>query len=137
MNTQYVAALGLMSLASGVAHADASYEQTTQITGGTLTDAIRSISFLGKATKDMLAPTNSLTMVHGNEKAVVNKHSTEIIDLDKETMIHIDTDKKTYTVMTFAQMRQAAAEMMKRFQQAQPAQATAAQQPKSDLKSDL
>jgi hypothetical protein len=137
MNTHYVAALGLMSLVSGVASADASYEQTTQITGGTLTDTIRSISFLGKATKDMLAPTNSLTMVHGNEKAVVNKHSTEIIDLDKETITHIDTEKKTYTVMTFAQMRQAAAEMMKRFQQAPPAQAAAAQQPKSDLKTSF
>jgi hypothetical protein len=137
MNTHKVAALGLMSLASGMACADASYEQTSQITGGTLTDTIRSLSFLGKTTKDLLAPTNSLTMVHGNQKAVVNKNSTEIIDLDKETITRFDTEKKTYTVMTFAQMRQAAAEMMKRFQQAPPQQAAAGQQPKSDLKTSF
>ena len=137
MNTRNVAALGLMSLVSSVACADASYEQTSQITGGTLTDTIRSVSFLGGATKEMLAPTNSLTMVHGNQKAVINKDSTEIIDLDKETITHIDAAKKTYTVMTFAQMRQAAADMMKRIQQAPPQQAVAAQQPKSDLKTSF
>jgi len=137
MNTLNVAALGLMSLASGVAGADASYEQTSQITGGTLTDTIRSVSFLGSATKEMLAPTNSLTMVHGNQKAVINKNSTQLIDLDKETITHIDTAKKTYTVMTFAQMRQAAADMMKRIQQAPAQQAAAGQQPKSDLKTSF
>ena len=137
MNTHNVAALGLMSLVSGLAYADASYEQTSQITGGTLTETIRSFSFLGKATKEMLAPTNSLTMVHGNQKAVINKNSTEIIDLDKETITHIDTAKKTYTVMTFAQMRQAAADMMKKIQQAPPQQAAAGQQPKSDLKTSF
>ena len=137
MNTHKVAALGLMSLVSGLAYADASYEQTSQITGGTLTDTIRSFSFLGKATKEMLAPTNSLTMVHGNQKAVISKNSTEIIDLDKETITRFDTEKKTYTVMTFAQMRQAAADMMKRMQQAPPQQAAAGQQPKSDLKTSF
>jgi hypothetical protein len=137
MNTHNVAVLGLMSLLSGMAHADASYEQTSQITGGTLTDTIRSVSFLGKATRDLLAPTNSLTMVHGNQKAVINKNSTEIIDLDKETITRIDTEKKTYSVMTFAQMRQAAADMMKRIQQAPQKQAPAAQQPKSDLKTSF
>ncbi|MHB8474663.1 MAG: hypothetical protein ACYDBZ_00025 [Steroidobacteraceae bacterium] len=143
MNTHKVAALGLMSLVSGLACADASYEQTSQITGGTLTDTIRSFSFLGKATQEMLAPTNSLTMVHGNQKAVVSKNSTEIIDLDKETITRFDTEKKTYTVMTFAQMRQAAADMMKRIQQAPPQQtaagqqAAAGQQPKPDLKTSF
>jgi len=137
MNTYNVAALGLMSLVSGLAYADASYEQTSQITGGTLTETIRSFSFLGKATKEMLAPTNTLTMVHGNQKAVISKNSTEIIDLDKETITRFDTEKKTYSVMTFAQMRQAAADMMKRMQQAPPQQAAAGQQPKSDLKTSF
>ena len=136
MNTHRVAALGLLSLLGGVACADASYEQTSQITGGTLTDTIRSISFLGKA-KEMLAPTNSLTMVHGDQKAVINKNSTEIIDLGKETITHIDTEKKTYSVMTFAQMRQAVADMMKRMQQARSKRAPAARQPKSDLKTSF
>jgi hypothetical protein len=137
MKILIVGALGLMSLASGVAYADASYQQTSQITGGTLTDTIRSLSFLGKATKDLFAPTSSLTMVHGNQKAVVNKKSTQIIDLDKETITYFDIEKKTYTVMTFAQMRQAAADMMKRMQQALPQQVSAGKQPKTDLKTSF
>jgi hypothetical protein len=137
MNTQNVAALGVMSLLSGVACADASYEQTSQITGGTLTDTIKAVSFLGKATRDLLAPTSSLTMVHGDQKAVINKNSTEIIDLGKETITHIDTEKKTYSVMTFAQMRQAAADMMKKIQQAPAQHAPGAQQPKSNLKTSF
>src|SRR5579863_7191151 len=137
MTKHIAAALVLMSLASGVAHADASYEQTSQITGGNLIDSIRSVGFLGRATKDLLAPTNSLTLVHGNQKAVITKNSTQIIDLDKETITHIDTEKRTYTVMTFAQMRQAAAEMMKRMQQAQPRQAMAGKQSPSDLKTSF
>jgi hypothetical protein len=136
MNLHIVAAVGLMSLASGAAYADASYEQTSQITGGTLTDTMRSLGFLSKVTKDLFAPTNSLTMVHGNQKAVVNKNSTQIIDLDKETITHLDTERKTYTVMTFDQMRQAAADMMKRMQ-ALPQQAAAGRQPKTDLKTSF
>src|ERR1700689_1721475 len=101
MRLRIVAVLGFMSLASGAAYADASYEQTSQNTGGTLIDAVRSVGFLGKVTQNLSAPTNSLTMVHGNQKAVVNKNSTQIIDLDKETITHVDTEKKTYTVMTF------------------------------------
>ena len=137
MNTHYVAALGLMLLLSGVACADASYEQTSQITGGTITDTIKSVGFLGNTTKKLLAPKSSLTMVHGDQKAVIGKSSTEIIDLGKQTITHIDTEKKTYSVMTFAQMRQAFADMMKKFRQAPPKQMPAAQLPKSDLKTSF
>jgi hypothetical protein len=80
-------------------------------------------------------------MVHGNQKAVVSKDSTEITDLDRETITHIDTIHKTYTVMTFAQMRQAIADMPKQMEQAQAqvkeAHAQQAQQPKTDLKTSF
>src|ERR1700722_9942461 len=90
---------------------------------------------------NMFAPTNTLTMVHGNQKAVVSKDSTEITDLDKETITHIDTVHKTYTVTTFARMRQAFANMPKQMEQAQQqmkqAQAQQPQAPKSDLKTSF
>jgi hypothetical protein len=67
--------------------------------------------------------------VHGNQKAVVNKDSTEITDLDKETITRIDTVKKTYSVVTFAQMRQAFANAPKQLEQVQAkAQAAPANQ---------
>ncbi|MGC2161764.1 MAG: hypothetical protein WA634_07655 [Silvibacterium sp.] len=139
MNTRKVTAWGMVLLAcpfmSGYAFADASYQSTTQITGGTLVDTVKSVGFLGKSMSKMFAPTSTLTMVHGNQKATVSKDFTDIVDLDKEEMIHIDSVKKTYTVMTFAQMRQMMQNMPQQMQkiQAQAKQAQT-QQPQTDLK---
>jgi hypothetical protein len=136
-----VAALGLILLASRLTFADASYQETTQITGGSMVAPLKSMSFLSKSMRDMLAPTSTTTMIHGNQKAVVNKDYTEITDLDKETVTHIDNLHKTYTVVTFAQMRQAFAQVPKQIQQAQDqakqAQQPQPQQPKSDLKTSF
>jgi hypothetical protein len=71
---------------------------------------------------------------------VVGKDSIEITDLDKETVTHIDPVHKTYTVVTFAQMRQAFAQVPKQMQQAQDKAKQAPeqpQQPKSDLKTSF
>jgi hypothetical protein len=38
--------------------------------------------------------------------ANVSRDSIEIIDLDRETVTHIDVLKKTYTVITFQQMKE-------------------------------
>jgi hypothetical protein len=106
-----------------------------------MVDSLKSVSFLSKSMSNMFAPMTTVTMVHGNQKAVVSKDSTELTDLDRETITHIDTLHKTYTVTTFAQMRQAIANMPKQMEQAQ-AQAKQAQaqqaaqqpQPQTDLK---
>jgi hypothetical protein len=141
MNLGKVAALGTILLASRLTFADASYQETTQITGGSMVAPLKSMSFLSKSMRDMLAPITTTTMIHGNQKAVVSKDSTEITDLDKETVTHIDNLHKTYTVVTFAQMRQAFAQMPKQMQQAQDqakqAQQQQPQQPKSDLKTSF
>ena len=110
MNIRKVAALGVMLLVNRVMFADASYQETSQITGGAMVAPLKSMSFLSKSMKDMFAPTTTTTMVHGNQKAVVSKETIEITDLDQETITQIDTVHKTYSVVTFAQMRQAFAE---------------------------
>jgi hypothetical protein len=141
MNLGKVAALGIILLVSRFTFADASYQETTQITGGSMVAPLKSMSFLSKSMRDMLAPTTTTTMIHGNQKAVVSKDFTEITDLDKETVTHIDNLHKTYTVVTFAQMRQAFQQMPKQMQQAQDqakqAQQQQPQQPKSDLKTSF
>ncbi len=142
MNIRKVAALGVILLCSRFMFADASYQETTQLTGGSMVDSLKSVSFLSKSMSNMFAPMTTTTMVHGNQKAVVGKDSTEITDLDRETITHIDNIHKTYTVTTFAQMRQAIANMPKQMEQAQEqvkqAQAQqAAQQPKTDLKTSF
>ena len=142
MNIRKLPALGIMLLASRLLFADASYQETTQVTGGSMVDSLKSVSFLSKSMGNMFAPMTTITMVHGNQKAVVSKDSTEITDLDRETITHVDTVHKTYTVTTFAQMRQAIANMPKQMEQARAqmkeAQAQqAAQQPKTDLKTSF
>jgi hypothetical protein len=141
MNIRKLAALGVILLGNRFMFADASYQETTQVTGGSMVDSLKSVSFLSKSMSNMFAPMTTITMVHGNQKAVVSKESTEITDLDRETITHIDTVHKTYTVMTFAQMRQAIADMPKQMEQAQAkmkeAQAQQPQQPKTDLKTSF
>lgn len=108
MNARKVSAFGLIVLVNQFALADASYQSTTQITGGTLVNQVKQTGGLfGGMTKKLFAPTNTLTMVHGNQKAVVTKETTEITDLDQGTITIIDNTKKTYSVMTFADMIQA------------------------------
>jgi hypothetical protein len=141
MNFRKVAVLGVILLANRLTFADASYQETTQITGGSLVDSLKAIGFLSKSVSNMFAPINTITMVHGNQKAVVSKDSTEITDLDKETITRIDNVHKTYTVMTFAQMRQAIQDMPNQMQQAQAKakqeQAQQPEQPKSDLQTSF
>lgn len=113
------AAIGAILLVSTVAFGDASYQSTTQITGGALVDGLRNQPLFGKRLEKMFAPESTTTMVHGNQKAIVSKLSTEIIDLDKEVIITIDNEKKTYRVTTFAQMRQVAQQVPQKIEQAQ------------------
>jgi hypothetical protein len=119
MGMYKVAAVGVILLVNQCLFADASFQSTYQITGGTLVDALKGQAFIGRAVGKMFAPTNTLTMVHGNQKAVVTKDSMEITDLDQESITHVDMAKKTYSVITFAQMRQAFANMPKQMDQAQ------------------
>ena len=119
MNHRKATALVALVLMHQLAFADASYQSTTQITGGTLVETMQKVSFLSHSIKDMLAPITTTTMVHGNQKVVVSKDSTEITDLDGERLIHIDNLKKTYSITTFAEMRQAFLNMSRQMDKAQ------------------
>ncbi len=128
-----------VALSPLVCYGDSSYQETTQLTGGQLVDSLKNIPFMGKQFKNMTAPTTTTTMVHGNQKAVVTSQSTEIYDLDKQEIIHIDPVKKQYSVDTFADMRKMMAQMPDKIKQAQAqmaaaqAQAQPAQAPANNL----
>jgi hypothetical protein len=62
--------------------------------------------FSAKA-KDIDKPVVSTVMVHGNKMVRMQPTSTEIIDLDRQTITQIDREKRAYTVMTFAQFQEA------------------------------
>lgn len=139
MNIRKVAAVGVILLCNRLMFADASFQETSQITGGSMVAPLKSMGFLSKSMRDMFAPTTTTTMIHGNQKAVVSKDSTEITDLDQETVTHIDNVHKTYSVVTFAQMRQAFQNMPKQMEKAQE-QTKQPEQPaqqKTDLKTSF
>ncbi|HKO19086.1 MAG TPA: hypothetical protein VJU82_09385, partial [Acidobacteriaceae bacterium] len=92
--------------ASTAAHADFSYQETTQITGGALLGMMKMAGVFSREARHAGDPVVTTVMVKGNRMIRESAETSEIIDLDAETITQIDHQKKQYTVMTFEQMRQ-------------------------------
>ncbi len=86
--------------------ADYTYEQTTQLTGGSILHMMHMVGAFSSQARKAGDPIVSTVYLKGNRMATVNPDSIEIIDLDKETITRVDVQKKTYTVMTFDQLKQ-------------------------------
>ena len=135
MQFQKVGVLALCLALPTSLFADYSYQETTQITGGSIVTMMKMAGAFSSQARKAGEPVVSSIYIKDNRMANVSPDSTEIIDLDKETITQIDTIKKTYTVMTFEQIRQqieAAREEMKKKQAEQPAPATPAPNPNQD-----
>lgn len=133
MNRLQFGALGLSLLLPAAALGDFQYQETTQITGGSLMGMMKFASHFSKQAKDIGAPVVSSVYVQGNRMARIDPQTIEIIDLDKETITNVDVQKQTYTQVTFEQMRQQFDEAVQQAkeQQAkqQPTAATPQQKP--------
>ena len=105
---------GLMAFASAaLLRADFTYQETAQMTGGSLYNMLRSVPLLGRSVRDPIVSTH---IIKGNRMATVTKDRVSVIDLDKESITTIDLPKKTYSVMTFAEMKQAMEDAVKQMQ---------------------
>ncbi|MGC1870352.1 MAG: hypothetical protein WA700_05290 [Acidobacteriaceae bacterium] len=129
MNRLQFGALGLSLLLPAAALADFHYEETTQVTGGSMMGMMKMAGAFSNQARDINAPTVSAVYVQGNRMARVNAQTMEIIDLDKETITNIDMQKHTYTQMTFEQMRQQFQQTMQQMKENQAQQPTAPAQP--------
>jgi hypothetical protein len=114
--------------------ADYSYQETTQITGGSMLSMLKMAGALSSQARKAGEPVVSSIYLKGNRLANVSADSVEIIDLDKETVTHIDVPKRTYTVITFQQMRDQVAKARQQLA-AQPA-AKPADQPAAPANPD-
>ncbi len=117
-----------MILTPAVLFADYTYQETTQLTGGSLLHTVKMMGAFSSQARKAGDPVVSTVYIKGNRMAKVNPDGIEIIDLDKETMTHIDSLKHTYTVMTFEQMKEQmekAAEEAQKQSAKQPASAPA------------
>ena len=91
--------------------ADLQYDMTSRATGG----AIVNMPIVGSRMKE---PHTTSHYLKGNRMATVTKGTSTIWDLDAGTVTTVNTDKKTYSVMTFEQMRQMMEDSMKKMQEA-------------------
>ena len=114
--------LGLCIALPSASFADFRYDETTKITGGSLVSMAKFAGTFSKQAHSITDPTNSTILVKGNRMAHINPESTEVIDLDQETVTRMDHTKKQYTVVTFQEMKAAMEEAMRKAQ-AQPQQA--------------
>src|SRR5271170_7651190 len=122
MHVRTTLALGLCLALPSSSFADFRYDETTKITGGSLVSMAKFAGAFSKSAHQMTDPVNSTILVKGNRMAHINPDSTEIIDLDQETITRIDNAKKQYSVVTFQEMKAAMEEAMRKAQ-AQPQQA--------------
>jgi hypothetical protein len=104
----------LLCLSCATLRADFTYQETTQMTGGSLVSALR---LLGPFARGSREPTVSTHLIKGNRMATVTKDRTTILDLDKESITTVDQGKKTYSVMTFAEMKQMMEDAQKKMQE--------------------
>lgn len=91
-------------LCAGLLGADFSYQESSKITGGFLAGAMK---VMGAFSKQAREPILTTVMVKGNRMATVSRESAQILDLDRETLTEVNYQKKTYSVVTFAEMGQA------------------------------
>ena len=108
--------------------ADVSYQETTEITGGSMVGMMKMAGAFSSAAKRALSPTTSNVMIQGSRMVQVDPHNTVIIDLDAQTITNIDHDKRSYSVVTFQQMQQAMADAAAKMKNSkQPTSANASQ----------
>ena len=110
--------------------ADFQYTETTKITGGAAAGAMKFVGVFSKDARQATQGTNVTISFKGNKmRREDSLGQIEIIDLDGRRITQIDTKKKTYSTITFDEMRarmeearkKAAAEQAKRNKE-QPSQ---------------
>lgn len=103
MLKRFFTVTGMAALAGSTLLADFGYQETTTITGGALAGMMKIAGVFSKTARE---PMRSSVFVKGDRMVHRSTNTMQIIDLASETITSVDLQKKSYTVMTFAQMKQ-------------------------------
>ena len=103
MYRKLLAITGMTLMAAATMSADFSYQESSKVTGGVMAGMLKVAGVFSKAARE---PIVSTIAVKGDRMARRSSTHSEIIDLSKETITSIDMQKKTYSVVTFAEMKQ-------------------------------
>ena len=128
--------LGLVACLPASLLADFSYEESAKITGGMMAGMMK---FAGAFSKQAREPIQSTVAIKGNRMVHLSKDRATVTDLDNETITEINFPKKTYSVVTFAEMKQAMEDAMQRMKNApqQSQQQQPEQKQQTDVKTDF
>lgn len=116
MHRKCMAAAALACLLAMPAAADFSYEQSSKITGGMMAGMMKVAGVFSKTARE---PIRTAVLVKGDRMANVSAKNIQVIDLARETITDIDLDRKSYSVITFADMRRAMEEMSRKMAEQQ------------------
>lgn len=94
----------LLAAAGSSLRADFSFQESTQMTGGTLFNVLK---LGGPLTRGAREAQVSTVAVKGDRMVTTRKDAATVIDLEKESITEINFAKKQYSVVTFAQMKAA------------------------------
>ncbi|MBZ5622298.1 MAG: hypothetical protein LAQ69_26740 [Acidobacteriia bacterium] len=119
MFRRFITIAGMVALAQSTMLADFSYQETTKITGGSLIAALKVVGVFSKQARQMGDPIQSTVAVKGDRMVHRSPQHTTVIDLASQTITSIDPQKKTYSVITFEEMKQAMEQMSQKMQQQQ------------------
>ncbi len=101
-------------LTSSALLADFSYQETSTITGGVMASMMKVAGVFSKQARE---PIHSTVAFKGDVMVHRTNNHVEIIDLSAQTITSVDLQKKTYSVMTFEQMKQMLDQMSQKMQQ--------------------
>jgi hypothetical protein len=124
MIRKIVTAFALMLVAAFTLPADFSYQQTSTITGGAMASMMK---VAGVFSKSATEPIHTTVSVKGDKLMSRTQNDASIIDLDAQTITRIDFQKKTYSVMTFAEMKAAMEQAAQKAQSRKSGQGAGAQ----------
>lgn len=91
--------------------ADFTYDQTSQITGGAMLQMMRMAGAFSKKGRKLTEPIPATISIKGNRMIRKTADEATVIDLDQQTITTIHFADKTYSVETFAQLKQQMADM--------------------------
>lgn len=132
-----VVALPLMTFAAAPAYADVKTRDKTTLKFEGMLGRMFNL-FGGKAAKEGI---EGLTAVKGNRKATIGDSTGTIVDLSEEKVYELDMKKKTYTVMTFEEMRrkmrEAQDKAQKQMEKEEPPKKEEAQKPTKEFEVDF
>ncbi|MEP7363053.1 MAG: hypothetical protein ABI972_07350 [Acidobacteriota bacterium] len=97
--------------------ADFTYEQKSEVTGGSMKQMM---SMMGRFSKGASGPQTTTTYLSGGKMATQSARSMTIMDASAGTMTSVDLDKKEYSVITFEEMAAALKKMQEKMSAAKP-----------------